>query len=167
LHIFTSKKEEAKRDIVEKVILEKYNQYYRIAYSYVQNEADAFDIVQNGVYKAMKGSGALKNPEYASTWVYRIMLNECFRYMKQPQNVSYEYMQEEMGVEPAYSEDSSENIDIRRALDSLPEQDRAVIILRFFEDMKLEEIADILDENLSTVKSRLYRGIKKLRSVLG
>ena len=95
------------------------------------------------------------------------MLNECFRYMKQPQNVSYEYMQEEMGVEQAYSEDSSENIDIRRALDSLPEQDRAVIILRFFEDMKLEEIADILDENLSTVKSRLYRGIKKLRSVLG
>lgn len=167
MHIFTSKKEDAKRDIVEKVILEKYNKYYRIAYSYVRNEADAFDIVQNGVYKAMKGSSALKKPEYASTWVYRIMLNECFRYMKQPQNVSYEYMQDAMGVEPSYTEDSSESLDIRRALDSLSEQDRAVIILRFFEDMRLEEIADILEENLSTVKSRLYRSIKKLRSVLG
>lgn len=72
-----------------------------------------------------------------------------------------------MGVEPSYTEDSSENLDIRRALDSLSEQDKAVIVLRFFEDMKLEEIADILDENLNTVKSRLYRGIKKLRGVLG
>ena len=40
------------------------------------------------------------------------------------------------------------------------------MILRFFEDMKLEEIAELLDENLSTVKSRLYRSIKKLRTVL-
>lgn len=87
--------------------------------------------------------------------------------MKQPQNLSYEYMQDVMGEEPSYTEDSSENLDIRRALDSLSEQDKAVIILRFFEDIKLEEIADILEENLSTVKSRLYRGIKKLRSALG
>ncbi|MDE7323389.1 MAG: sigma-70 family RNA polymerase sigma factor [Lachnospiraceae bacterium] len=165
--MFFNKIEEAKRKIVEQIILEKYNQYYRTAYSYVRNEADACDIVQNGAYRALRGSNTLKKPEYASTWVYRIMLNECFRYMRQPQNISYEQMQDEMGMEPFYTEDGSEKIDIRRVLDSLPEQDKAVIILRFFEDMKLEEIADILEENLSTVKSRLYRSIKKLRSVLG
>ncbi len=167
LHIFFNKREEEKRAVIEQIILEKYNQYYRIAYSYTHNEADACDIVQNGAYRALRGSSALKKPEYAATWVYRIMLNECFRYTKQPQNLSYEYMQDAMGVEPSYTEDSSENLDIRRALDSLSEQDKAVIVLRFFEDLKLEEIADILDENLNTVKSRLYRGIKKLRGVLG
>ena len=167
MHIFFNKREEEKREIIEQMILEKYNQYYRVAYSYTHNEADASDIVQNGAYKALRGCHTLKKTEYASTWVYRIMLNECFRYMKQPQNLSYEYMQDTMGKEPSYMEDSSESLDIQRALDSLSEQDKAVIVLRFFEDMKLEEIADILAENLSTVKSRLYRGIKKLRSVLG
>lgn len=167
MHVLFNKKDKEKRAIIEQIILEKYNQYYRIACSYVHNDADACDIVQNVAYKALRGSNALKKPEYASTWVYRIMLNECFRYMKQPQNLSYEYMQDVMGEEPSYTEDSSENLDIRRALDSLSEQDKAVIILRFFEDIKLEEIADILEENLSTVKSRLYRGIKKLRSALG
>lgn len=166
LHIFFNKRKKEKRDIIEQTILEKYNQYYRVAYSYTHNDADACDIVQNGAYRALRGSSSLRKTEYASTWVYRIMLNECFRHMKRPQNLSYEYIKDAMKREPFYMEDKSENLDIRRALDSLSEQDKAVIVLRFFEDMKLEEIADILGENLSTIKSRLYRSIKKLRSVL-
>ena len=177
MHIFSYKKEEKNinkeinKTIIEQIILEKYNQYYRLAYSYVHNETDAFDIVQNGAYKALRGSYTLKKPEYAETWVYRIMLNECFRYLKQPQDFSYEALQSEKVVELSYTEENCERmdkrIDIRRALDSLPGQDKAVVILRFFEDRKLEEIAEILDENISTVKSRLYRSMKKLRSALG
>ncbi|MDE7273373.1 MAG: sigma-70 family RNA polymerase sigma factor [Lachnospiraceae bacterium] len=171
MHIFSCKKGEKnkdiKKDLIEQIILEKYNQYYRLAYSYVHSETDAFDIVQNGVYKALRGSSTLKNPAYAETWVYRIMLNECFRYLKQPRNDSYEVMQSRTGMELSYTEDNCDRIDLGRALDSLPEQDKAVVILRFFEDRKLEEIADILEENVSTVKSRLYRSMKKLRSVLG
>ena len=170
MNLFSRKKDtkdKSSRDLIEQILLDCYNQYYRLAYSYAHNAQDASDIVQNGAFKALKGCHGLKHPEYAQTWVYRIMLNECFRYMKQPQNLSYEYMQDAMRKEPSYMEDSSESLDIQRALDSLSEQDKAVIVLRFFEDMKLEEIADILAENLSTVKSRLYRGIKKLRSVLG
>ena len=72
-----------------------------------------------------------------------------------------------MGNEPFYTEDGSASLDLQRALDALPEQDKAVILLRYFEDMKLEEIAMILEENLSTVKSRLYRSMKKLRGALG
>ena len=55
------------------------------------------------------------------------------------------------------------NIDLQRALDSLPQQDKAIITMKYFEDKKLEEIAEILDENISTVKSRLYRSMKKLQ----
>ena len=60
-------------------------------------------------------------------------------------------------------EDEYTDIDLQRALDSLPEQDKAIVIMKFFEDKKLEEIAEILNENLSTIKSRLYRSMKKLR----
>lgn len=155
----------ANKDLLETILLEKYDQYYRLAYSYIHNDADACDIVQNGAYKALRGSGTLKNAAYAETWVYRIMLNECFRHLRQPRKYSYESMQE-TGFELSYTEDNCDKIDLRRALDALPEKDKAVVILRYFEDRKLEEIAAILEENVNTVKSRLYRSIKKLRDHL-
>lgn len=166
MHFFFAKKEENNQDLIERIILEKYNQYYRLAYGYVHNEADACDIVQNGAYKALKGSHTLKQPEYAESWVYRIMLNECFRYVKQPRFLSYEAMQEENGIDSGYTEDRYENVDLQKAIDALPAQDKAIVILKFFEDKKLEEIADILEENVNTVKSRLYRSMKKLRNIL-
>ena len=88
---------------------------------------------------------------------------EIFSFLRQPKAESYEYIQEELGIEAEHSEDAYTDIDLQRALDSLPAQDKAIIEMRFFEDKKLEEIADIMDENLSTVKSKLYRGMKKLR----
>lgn len=153
---------------IEQILLENYNSYYRLAYSYVHNEADAGDIVQNGAYKAILNSSTLKQEEYAATWVYRIMLNEIFRFLKKerPGSQSAEgetiVSFEEMQVEPG-KEDQYENIDLRRALDSISQEDKAVIELKYFEDLKFDEIAEVLGENVNTVKSRLYRGLKKLR----
>lgn len=144
--------------LIEKVLLENYNRYYRLAYSYVHNEADAGDIVQNGAYKAILHSEKLKEEEYAATWIYRIMLNEIFTFLKKEKPLSLEEFVMEQG-----REDSYENVDLRRALDALAQEDKAVIELKYFEDMKLAEIAEILDENVNTIKSRLYRGLKKMR----
>lgn len=163
MNFFPGKKSETNKELIEGIIMEKYNQYYRLAYSYAHTEADAGDIVQNGAYKAIRSSHTLKQPEYAETWVYRIMLNECFQYMKRPRLLSYEAIQEENEAEAKSSEDDYADIDLRRALDTLADKDRVVIILKYFEDKKLEEIAAILDENVNTVKSRLYRSIKRLR----
>ncbi len=151
-------KKNTKEQKIEELLLENYNRYYRLAYSYVHNEADAADIVQNGAYKAILNSDTLQKEEYASTWIYRIMLNEIFRFLKKEMPVSIE----EVFVEQA-EEDSYEDVDLRRALDSLSKEDKTVIELKYFEDMKLTDIAEALGENVSTVKSRLYRGLKKLR----
>lgn len=167
MHTFFHKNDKTNQTLIEGIILEKYNQYYRLAYSYVHNADDAGDIVQNGAYKALRSSHTLNKAEYAETWVYRIMLNECFRYVKQSNFLSYEAIQDENGMEIGYKEDDYANIDLQRALDVLPDKEKAIIILKYFEDRKLEEIADILDENVNTIKSRLYRSMKKLRSVLG
>lgn len=142
---------------VEQLLLTEYNRYFRLAMSFVHNEEDAGDIVQNGAYKAVKGSGSLRSTEYAATWLYRIMLNEIFRFGKEPKHISLEDV-EETGYEERY-----EDLDLRRALDQLSREDKAVVELKFFEDMKLEQIAEILQENVNTVKSRLYRAMKKLR----
>lgn len=150
-----------KEKVVEDLLLQNYNQYYRLAYSYVHNDDDAADIVQNGAYKAMKNSPSLKNTEYAGTWIYRIMLNEIFQFCKQPKSEVLDAISEE-----PHTKDRYEDIDLRRALETLPQKERLIIQLKYFEDMKLEEIAAILDENTSTVKSRLYRSIRKLKLTL-
>lgn len=150
--------EKRKREVIEQLLLQNYNKYYRLACSYVHNDSDAGDIVQNGAYKAILNSHKLKNTEHAETWLYRIMLNEIFANYREKEKVSLEEISYEQGKEDTY-----ENIDLQKAISTLEEKDRAVVVLRYFEDMKLEEIADVLQENLSTVKSRLYRSMKKLR----
>ena len=143
---------------IEQLLLENYNSYYRLAYSYVHNESDACDIVQNGAYRAILHSDTLRQEKYAATWIYRIMLNEIFRFVKKERPLSLDVVEAEEGKEDTY-----ENIDLQRALDMLPKEDKAVIELKYFEDMKLTEIAEVMNENVNTIKSRLYRGLKKLR----
>ena len=151
--------------VVEQLLLEQYDRYYRLALSYVHKEEDAADIVQNGAYKAILNSSRLKNPEYDSTWVYRIMLNEIFSFYREKRVASLEEMETER--ETLSVEDTYENFDLKQALNALSKEDKAVVELRYFEDMKLEEISEILEENVSTVKSRLYRSLKKLKVKLG
>ena len=148
----------AKEQKVEQVLLENYNRYYRLAYSYVHKEADAEDIVQNAAYKAILNSDKLKQEAYASTWVYRIVLNEIYRVLAQKPTVSIDDAYVEQG-----KEDSYENLDLWRALELLDKEDKAVIELRYFEDMKFSDIAEVLQENVNTIKSRLYRALKKLK----
>lgn len=155
-----SGKEKVKEKQIEQILLENYDSYYRLAYSYVHNDADAGDIVQNGAYRAIRGSHTLRQSEYAATWVYRVMLNEIFRFCKarSKEAVSLEEIPIEQSREDIYT-----NVDLQHALESLPPKDKAVVELRFYEDRKLEEIAEIIGENVNTVKSRLYRSMKKLR----
>lgn len=163
--VFSRKQEKEQK--VEELLLENYNRYYRLAMSYVHNGADAADIVQNGAYKAILHSEKLKNIEYAETWLYRIMLNEIFRQTEKTKRFSYQEQEEDwdgtFGGWDTQIEHACENADLRRALDAMTPEDKAVIELRYFEERKLDEIAVILEENVSTVKSRLYRGLKKLR----
>ena len=57
-----------KEQAVERALTEGYEKYYRLAYSYVHNEADALDIVQEAAYKAILKSDSLKEPQYVETW---------------------------------------------------------------------------------------------------
>lgn len=148
--------------LIHDTLVGNYVKYYRLAYSYVHNESDAQDIVQEGAYKAILNSGKLQNRAFADTWICRIMINEALQFLrtrKREAGPLEEY--QETGKEDCYGDE-----DLKTALDSLQENDRTVIVLRFFEDRTLEEIARILEENVSTVKSRLYRTLKRLQLTL-
>lgn len=150
-----------KEAVIRSVLLENYQSYYRLAFSYVHQEADAMDIVQEGACKAMAKAGSLQEENYAATWVYRIMINTAKDYLKK-----YERERGTLEEGMAVSVDSSVDVELREAVDQLPLQEKTLIILRFYEDKSLAEIAEILQENLSTVKSRLYRTLEKLRREL-
>lgn len=157
--MFSRERKSTNERLIEKVILEKYNSYYRMAVSFTHNEADAEDIVQEGTYRAIKNARSLKNPEFAGTWIYRIMMNEIYRSVQKNQPDSLDAMD----YQGEGKSDTYEDTDLQRILDSLDPKDKAVIQLKYFEEMKLREIAEILGENENTVKSRLYRSLKKLK----
>lgn len=150
-----------KEELVRSLLLENYQSYYKLAYGYVHHEADAMDIVQEGAYKAMLKANSLREERFAGTWIYRIMINSAKDYLKK-----YTHTYEELDETCGSTEADSSDFELRSAVDKLPIQERTLIILRFYEDKQLNEIAEILQENVNTVKSRLYRTLEKLRKEL-
>ncbi|HOA81666.1 MAG TPA: sigma-70 family RNA polymerase sigma factor, partial [Defluviitaleaceae bacterium] len=135
-----------------------YKSMYRLAYSYVKNEADALDVVQESVYKAIRSASKVKQIDYIRSWLYRIVINTSLDILhnKTRESLSDEIIQEAI-------EDKNKDLDLIDSLHNLNDKERLVIVLRFFEDMKINDVAEILQENANTVKSILYRALKKLR----
>lgn len=148
--------------LLSDVVIKNKENYYRLAYSYVKNVDDALDIVQESIYKAISSIDSLKNPKYIKTWLYRIVVNTSLDFLRKHKRV--DVVEQEI-LEKCISgdEDDYENIDLHRALDELSPNYRTIIVLRYFEDLKIEEVADVLNENVNTVKTRLYRALKMLR----
>jgi RNA polymerase sigma-70 factor (ECF subfamily) len=135
--------------------------YYRLAYSYVKNVDDALDIVQESICKGMSSLDSLRNPAYFRTWFYKIVIHTALDFLRQRNKTVL--MEEEVLINSNCGTcDTYQNIDLGRALDSLPAKYRTIIILRYFEDLKIEDVAEILDENVNTVKTRLYTALRKL-----
>ena len=127
-----------KEQAVESTLLANYEKYYRLALSYSRNEADACDIVQEAAYKAILKCESLKNIEYADTWIYRIVINEAYTFLKKRRT---EENLDEIEEKNISAEDAYENLDLKQALERLDEKDRTIVVLRFFEDRRLDEIA--------------------------
>lgn len=136
--------------------------YYRLAYSYAKNPEDALDIVQESIYKALSSLDSLEDPRVMKTWFYRILVNTSLDFLRKQKNVCV--MDEELLESHIPDEEYPyPDIDLRNALAELPPMYRSIIILRYFEDLKIEEVATILNVNTNTVKTRLYTALKKLR----
>lgn len=136
---------------------------YRLAYTFVNNREDALDIVQESVYKAIVSYDKLKNPEFFNTWLYRITINCANDFLRKSQRIDYtniDFLESIM----AYSHNNRDEIlDVQKALANLEPKYKTVVIMKFFRDMTFSDIALTLDISNNTVKSRLYRGLRKLK----
>ena len=143
-------------------IRENQTYFYRLAYQYVGDRDLAMDLVQDAVVKALQHWESLREPEAVRSWFYRILVRECLSFLRQNRRVIYLAEPPEQ-VQSSALEDREA---LRQAIDRLSPKLKTVVLLRFYEEMQLSEIAEITGTNLSTVKSRLYKGLKKLRESL-
>lgn len=134
---------------------------YRLAFSYVRNADDALDIVQESICKAISAKNSLKNPHYIKTWFYRIVVNTSLDLLRKQKKL-VAVGEEILSGYDIEANDDYQDIDLQRALTNLPESYRSVVVLRFFEDLKIEEIAEVLNTNVNTVKTHLYKALAKL-----
>ena len=139
---------------------------YRIAFSYSKNEEAALDIVQEAITKALKNMNKLREEQYVKSWFYRILINESLDYVKKNKKILTCEL-EEIENKINWSDNINvEGIDIYKHVQNLNDKLKTVILLRFFEDMKIEDIARVTKTNVNTVKSRLYRGLEELRKFI-
>lgn len=151
-------KSAALQEKVEEQILADYSSLYRLAFTYVKDPDDAMDVVQESVYKAILGASRLRSPQTVKSWLCRIVINTALDFLRnRPRQLSTEELPE------TGREDSYPDTDVLSALERLDEKERTVVILRFFQELKLQEIAQVTGENPNTVKTILYRSLKKLK----
>lgn len=143
---------------------ELHNGMYVLAISILKNEADAEDAIQNALLLAYRNLDKLHLFEKFKPWLFRILTNECYKiinsrkYSEDIENCSLEAVSDVMETET--------RLTLWEAVDSLPEDYRVVTVLFYYEDMKINEIAETLNISADTVKKRLSRAREKLRAVL-
>lgn len=149
---------------------------YNVAYRYMGNEADAYDMAQESLIKIYRGLRSFRHESSFSSWVYRLTVNTCLdglrKRKKEP--LSLDSTMESGVVIEDKSADTPEthtlNVesreDIQKAINTLSGDHRITVILRDIQGLSYDEIADTLSISIGTVKSRLSRGRQRLKEIL-
>jgi RNA polymerase sigma-70 factor, ECF subfamily len=152
---------------------------YNVAHRMLQDREEAADATQEIFLLAFKGIRRFRQDSRFSTWLYRIALNHCTTRVKQrPSGIhlsiddgdAVQGPAEQLTVAESQAGELLRSEQQRRvivALSHLQSEQQAVIELKFFQEMTFEEIAQVLDVPLSTIKSRLYTGLEILKTRLG
>ena len=142
-------------------LVENQERFYRLAYSYLHDREEALDAVQTAVCKALEKQDSLRDAGAVRTWFYRILVNVCTDVLRKRKLVTF--VPPEALDAGSYEDPLPEDGSLAKRVDALPPEVSAIIRLRFYEEQSLAEISRSLDCPLSTVKTRLYTGLKKLR----
>ena len=148
-------------EAIESDLRTNYQQYYRLAFRYVANEADALDIVQESAYKAIRNVDKLDDLTMVHPWIYRIVINTSISFLRKQKKVEYREAMDDIPDDDKYLDEK-----LAHAITHLDTQQQTLLHLRFDQQLKLEEIAVVMEMNLNTVKTKLYRTLEQLRGYL-
>ncbi|MEH7235137.1 sigma-70 family RNA polymerase sigma factor [Bacillus sp. JJ1562] len=149
----------------ETLIKKEQEKLYKVAYSYVKNEHDALDIVQDAIIKGFKSFDRLKEIDYFSTWITRILINTALDHIRKSKKV---ITLETDWSGPRQNEENNSimTMDIELIFEKLKPQQKTLILLRFYYGYSINEIAEILGKPEGTIKSQLHRTLQLVKEKL-
>lgn len=164
--------EESTREEAFRLLLKKYQQkiYWHVRRMVIDHD-DADDVVQDIFVKVWKNLGNFREDSQLYTWLYRIATNECITFLnkkKQKQNVSLDddttaYLAETLADGNYFNGDRAQ-MKLQQALLTLPEKQKLVFNMKYFEDMKYEEISEILGTSVGALKASYHLAVKKIEA---
>jgi RNA polymerase sigma-70 factor (ECF subfamily) len=175
-----TKEEIQKQEDFEEEIVPHLDAMYNFALRLTSDPSDAEDLVQDTIVKAFRFFSSYEKGTNAKAWLFRILknsyINNYRKQSKQPNQVDYDEVSEFYETIRADRTDTSDledkmfrelvDDDISQALDELPEDFRTVVLLCDVEGFTYEEIANMLDVPIGTIRSRLHRGRNLLKAQL-
>lgn len=145
--------------------------YYHIR-NIVLNHDDADDVLQNTFIKVFSNIGNFKGESKLYSWMYRIATNESLTFIEQrakKQGISNVELQQKaiLNLESdVYFEGNEIQIKLQKAIATLPEKQQLVFKMKYFEDMKYENISEILDTSVGGLKANYHHAVKKIEEYL-
>ena len=133
---------------------------------------DADDVIQNTFIKAFQGLSSFREDASLYTWLYRIATNEALSFLKKRKNRyalplgDYQEYLEKNLVSDAYTDGDEMQIKLQKAIIQLPEKQRLVFNMKYFDELKYEEISDILHTSVGALKASYHHAVKKIEKYL-
>ena len=165
-------------DSFNQLVLRWERPIFALAYRVIGREEEARDVAQETFLRAFRALPGFKGQAKFSSWLYRITLNLCRDWMRKERRTPVSQAPEGIDIiELAGEATPHETIEqmvgrkelgraVSKAMATLPEEQRTAIILKEYHGLTFQEIADMLDCPLSTVKTRLYQGLSVVRKQL-
>ena len=160
------------REAFEQIVKEYSEQLYWQIRRMVFSHEDANDLLQNTFVKAWLNIDYFRGDAKMSTWLYRIAFNECLTFLnKQRANnqISIDEINAEMigklESDPYFDGDATQKAFLK-AIQSLPEKQRIVFNLKYFKEMKYEEISEILGTSIGGLKASYHHAVKKIEAFI-
>ena len=138
----------------------------------VMNHDDADDVLQNTFIKVYKNIGKFKGDSKLYSWMYRIATNEAITFMNQKSKklgISSENLHENIVnnlQSDVYFEGDAIQLKLQQALATLPEKQRLVFNMKYFNEMKYDQISEILDTSVGGLKASYHLAVKKIETYL-
>ncbi|MBU0507898.1 RNA polymerase sigma factor [bacterium] len=146
---------------------------FATAVGMVGNTEDAEDITQEVFVRAFQSIDGFRGDSAFFTWLYRITVNLCLNHLRQRKVRTFLGLDQMEGLLPR-SEAADERVELaelsalaRAAIAKLPDKQRAVFILRHFQELPHAEIARIMDRDEGTIKANYFQAVRKMRKALG
>lgn len=118
---------------------------------FLHNSYDVADVMQETILISYRDIKKLKSPKYFNTWIYKILVNNCKKYLDKNNKLAYEEHDQSVNY-------SADKLELNELIGGIADTYKIPLILFYYNDLSLNEISEILDLPIGTVKSRLSRG---------